>query len=391
MASRKKIAAVITEYRVPAHADVIVGKFIKGFPTDDGLIEPQVDIVSMYLDQIPDNDIGLQVSKEYDIPIYQSISAALCLGGNELAVDGVLSIGEHGSYAYNEKGQHMYPRRFFFEQICGLFSTSGRSVPVFSDKHLSYNWRDSKWMYDRAQQLGVPFMAGSSIPLGWRDPWLEHELDAPIEDALVLSFGGIESYGYHGLEALQCMIERRSGGEAGLAAVQCLEGEAVWRAGADGLWSRELAEAAAAAGEAASGSMEESCDNPAAFLLEFRDGFKATLLQLNGYAKEWSYAARVDGQVLATGLRTHGPPYPHFSYLGLNIEAMFLSGEPQYPVERTLLVSGALDALMDSRHRGHIRLETPHLDVAYRSYETMPIRPTGPLPKGASTMPFDRI
>ena len=391
MASRKKIAAVITEYRVPAHADVIVGKFIKGFPTDDGLIEPQVDIVSMYLDQIPDNDIGLQVSKEYDIPIYQSISAALCLGGSELAVDGVLSIGEHGSYAYNEKGQHMYPRRFFFEQICGVFSTSGRSVPVFSDKHLSYNWRDSKWMYDRAQQLGVPFMAGSSIPLGWRDPWLEHELDAPIEDALVLSFGGIESYGYHGLEALQCMIERRSGGEAGLAAGQCLEGEAVWRAGADGLWSRELAEAAAAAGETASGSMEESCDNPAAFLLEFRDGFKATLLQLNGYAKEWSYAARVDGQVLATGLRTHGPPYPHFSYLGLNIEAMFLSGEPQYPVERTLLVSGALDALMDSRHRGHIRLETPHLDVAYRSYETMPIRPTGPLPKGASTVPFDRI
>ena len=391
MASRKKIAAVITEYRVPAHADVIVGKFIKGFPTDDGLIEPQVDIVSMYLDQLPDNDIGLQVSKEYDIPIYQSISAALCLGGSELAVDGVLSIGEHGSYAYNEKGQHMYPRRFFFEQICGVFSTSGRSVPVFSDKHLSYNWRDSKWMYDRAQQLGGPFMAGSSIPLGWRDPWLEHELDAPIEDALVLSFGGIESYGYHGLEALQCMIERRSGGEAGLAAVQCLEGEAVWRAGADGLWSRELAEAAAAAGETASGSMEESCDNPAAFLLEFRDGFKATLLQLNGYAKEWSYAARVDGQVLATGLRTHGPPYPHFSYLGLNIEAMFLSGEPQYPVERTLLVSGALDALMDSRHRGHIRLETPHLDVAYRSYETMPIRPTGPLPKGASTVPFDRI
>ena len=391
MASRKKIAAVITEYRVPAHADVIVGKFIKGFPTDDGLIEPQVDIVSMYLDQIPDNDIGLQVSKEYDIPIYQSISAALCLGGSELAVDGVLSIGEHGRYAYNEKGQHMYPRRFFFEQICGVFSTSGRSVPVFSDKHLSYNWRDSEWMYDRAQQLGVPFMAGSSSPLGWRDPWLEHELDAPIEDALVLSFGGIESYGYHGLEALQCMIERRSGGEAGLAAVQCLEGEAVWRAGADGLWSRELAEAAAAAGETASGSMEESCDNPAAFLLEFRDGFKATLLQLNGYAKEWSYAARVDGQVLATGLRTHGPPYPHFSYLGLNIEAMFLSGEPQYPVERTLLVSGALDALMDSRHRGHIRLETPHLDVAYRSYETMPIRPTGPLPKGASTVPFDRI
>ena len=240
MAQRKKIAAIITEYRVPAHADVIVGKFIKGFPTDEGMQEPQVDIASMYLDQIPDNDIGLQVSKEYDIPVYQSIPAALCLGGDKLAVDGVISIGEHGAYAFNEKGQHLYPRRFFFEQICGVMATSGRSVPVFSDKHLSYNWSDAKWMYDRAVELNVPFMAGSSVPLGWRDPYLEHERDAPIEDALMLSFGGIESYGYHGFEGLQAMVERRRGGETGLTAVQCLEGEAVWQAGADGLWSSRV-------------------------------------------------------------------------------------------------------------------------------------------------------
>ncbi len=391
MAQRKKIAAIITEYRAPAHADVIVGKFIKGFPTDEGMQEPQVDIASMYLDQIPDNDIGLQVSKEYDIPVYQSIPAALCLGGDKLAVDGVISIGEHGAYAFNEKGQHLYPRRFFFEQICGVMASSGRSVPVFSDKHLSYNWSDAKWMYDRAVELNVPFMAGSSVPLGWRDPWLEHERDAPIEDALMLSFGGIESYGYHGFEGLQAMVERRRGGETGLVAVQCLEGEAVWQAGADGLWSRELADAAAAVGKTSVEPMEKACENPAAFLLEYRDGFKATLLHLNGYVEEWSYVARVNGEVQATGLRLHGPPYPHFSYLGLNIQEMFLTGQPQYPVERTLLVSGGLDALMDSRHQGHIRLETPHLDVQYQAPENMPIRPTGPRPQGASTVPFDRI
>ena len=82
MSERKKIAAIITEYRVPAHADVIVGKFIKGFPTDDGLQEPRVDIVSMYLDQIPANDIGLAVSEKHGIPVYRSIPLALCRGGD---------------------------------------------------------------------------------------------------------------------------------------------------------------------------------------------------------------------------------------------------------------------------------------------------------------------
>ena len=185
MAARKKIAAVVTEYRVPAHADVIVGKFIKGFPADDGMHAPQVDIVSLYLDQIPDNDIGLKVAEKYQIPVYQSIPQALCLGGKELAVDGVLSIGEHGDYAFNEKGQHLYPRRHFFEQICGVIATSRRPVPVFTDKHLSYNWQDAKWIYDRAAELKIPLMAGSSIPLGWRDPWLEHPLDCPLEEALI--------------------------------------------------------------------------------------------------------------------------------------------------------------------------------------------------------------
>jgi len=152
-----------------------------------------------------------------------------------------------------------------------------------------------------------------------------------------------------------------------------------------------LADAAAAVGKTSAAPMEEACENPAAFMLEYRDGFKATLLHLNGYVEEWSYAARVNGQVQATGLRLHGPPYPHFSYLGLNIQEMFLTGQPQYPVERTLLVSGGLDALMDSRHQGHIRLETPHLDVQYQAPENMPIRPTGPRSQGASTVPFDRI
>lgn len=394
MAERRKIAAVISTYFPASHADVIVTKFVRGFPTDEGLLPPEVDVVSMYMDQVSDRDVGLALARAHDIPVYESIPGALCLGGKELAVDGVLAIGEHGDYAYNERGQQLYPRRFFVEQICGVISTAHRPVPVFCDKHLSYSWADASWMCDRARELGVPFMAGSSVPLFWRDPWLEHPLGVRLDEALVISYGGIEAYGYHGFEALQAMLERRQGGETGIAAVQCLEGEAVWEAGRQGRWSLPLAEAAYAVvsrGDSAPASVLQAGEEPAVFLLEYRDGLRAAVLQLNGYAGDvrgWAYAASVGGAIQATGLHSHGEPYPHFSYMSLNIQRMFVTGRPQYPVERTLLVSGALDALMESRFCGHARLETPHLDVAYAAPSEPPIRPMGRRPVGASTVPF---
>ncbi len=225
MSERKKIAAIITVYRKRSHADVLVGKYLQGeFPTDDGMIPARSEIASIYLDQVPDIDTGIETAKMFDVPVYESINKAMCLGGNELAVDGVLSIGEHGDYPFNEKDQQLYPRRHFMEQICGVMASSGRAVPVFNDKHLSWRWEDAKWMVDRAAELGAPYMAGSSLPLWWRQPWVEHELDTPLKEAVAVGFSGLDIYAFHTLEVLQCMVERRPGGETGVAAVTCLEG-----------------------------------------------------------------------------------------------------------------------------------------------------------------------
>jgi hypothetical protein len=395
MNERKKIAAIITEYQLLSHADVIVTKYLKGFPIDEGFFAPRVDVVSMYIDQIPEADIGCQIAEAHGVPIYPSIVKALCLGGNKLAVDGVLLIGEHGDYAWNEKEQHLFPRKYFMEQICGVMATSGRAVPVYNDKHLSYNWRDAKWMYDRAKALGAPFMAGSSLPVVWRDPWLEHELETPITEAVAIGFSGLDIYGFHTLEVLQCMVERRLGGETGVRAVTCLEGSRVWQAAEEGLYSRDLAEAACATIDGKpEGSMEDNCENPALFVVEYRDGLRGAILMLNEYVTELAYAARVEDKVEATGFyaQGHGGPaggaYAHFSYLGLNIEEMFLTGLPQYPVERTLLTSGVLEAALTSRHKGEKRLETPWLDVTYGSYDSFRWRSQGPRPSGASLAPW---
>ena len=395
MSEPLKIAAIITEYRPNSHADVVVTKFLKGFPTDEGLIAPRTQVVSMYVDQFPDNDLSRGLSAAFNVPIYPSIVKALTLGGDQLAVDGVILIGEHGDYAWNEKAQHLYPRKYFMEQICGVFATSGRSVPIFNDKHLSYNWHDAKWMYDRAAQLKVPFMAGSSLPLGWRSPWLEHPLGTPIQEAVAIGFSGLDIYGFHTLETLQCMVERRGNGqggqgETGVDAVTCLEGQAVWDAAAAGLWSYDLAAAACAAIEKRpAGTMEEHCPNPAVFLVEYRDGFRGAALMLSGYVEDLAYAARVNGEILATEFYlAPGPPHAHFSYLSLNMEEMFVTGQPSYPVERTLLTTGILETALDSRYQGHVRLETPHLAVAYQPAAQVPWRPRGRRPRSPALQPF---
>ena len=97
-----------------------------------------------------------------------------------LAVDAVLSIGEHGKYPVNAKGQPEYPRKRFFDEIVAVFQRSGRVVPVFNDKHLSYRWDWAQEMYDTARQLKIPLMAGSSVPLAERRPPLELAAGAKI-------------------------------------------------------------------------------------------------------------------------------------------------------------------------------------------------------------------
>ena len=96
MSSRPKIAAVISTFYRASHADVILTKLVRGIPTDEGLLSPRVEIASIYMDQISERDVGLRLAREHGIPVFQSIPQALCLGGKDLAVDGVISIGEHG-------------------------------------------------------------------------------------------------------------------------------------------------------------------------------------------------------------------------------------------------------------------------------------------------------
>jgi hypothetical protein len=383
----RRIAVVTTVYRYLSHAQHMADRFLIGYPHAGAWHRPDMKIVSLYVDQKPKGDQSAERAKEFGFTVYPTIAEALRCGGDKLAVDAVLIIGEHGDYPRNEKGQILYPRYEFFKQCVDVFEKDGRVVPVYNDKHLSYSFEKARRMVDTAHRMKFPMLAGSSLPVTWRLPDLELPLNCEIEEALMVGSGGSDPMDYHALEAMQCMIERRKGGETGVKAVQMIEGDAVWKAGKEGRWSKALLEAALSRSDTpqgltlqdgrtqnllGNGELPKLVKNPAAYFIEHNDGLHTTLLMLNGAIKDFNFAARVKGMSGVPSTQFFLSPTPNVTYsacLVSKIEEMFATGKAPYPVERTLIVSGILESCLTSRHQGQKRLETAHLQVRYRAPE----------------------
>jgi hypothetical protein len=384
----KTVAFIANTYYNRSHADVIGTKLLLGIPTDEGMVAPQVKIASMWIDQVGANDIGVRLAKMHGIKIYPTIADALTLGGDKLAVDAVIYIGEQGNYKKSRLGATMYPRMNFLDQIFRVFDASNKSVPLFADKHLSYSWLDSKWIYDRSKELNVTMMGGSTLPYAWRDPVVAHPLGTKITEAVAIGYSSLDSYGIHALEILRCMIERRKGGETGVASVQCLKGNDVWTAIDSGKISQKLIDAGCGLiKNKPAGAMRDLAKMPYAIIMEHNDGIKGAILLLDGYMNDyWAYAAQADGKTVATEFildksKNIARYYP------LNIQQFVVTGKPAAPIERILLDSGIMDMAIRSLAEGKIK-KTPFLNIKYSVTGYEPILPKNPRPTGASIGPW---
>ena len=385
MSRRKRMAIVTTEWRYHCHAWHMAERLLVGYPTQGHWHEPKLEVVSAYMDQFPEKDLSRQRSEEFGFPIYDSVAEALRCGGTELAVDAVLLIGEHGDYPKNEFGQTQYPRYELFKQITDVYRADGRSAPVFNDKHLSWKWDWAREMVDLSEELGFALAAGSSLPGTWRMPSIEMPANAPVEEMMSVSIGSMDSYDFHALEAIQCMAERRQGGETGVTAVQGLQGDAVWQAMAAGDWSKggwdaSLFEACLSRSQTlvqpesyshrypTQEQIQEWVKEPVAYRIEYVDGTRATMLLMNGLVGDFTFAARIGGQSAPLSTLFYLPPVPNVMYsaeLMAKAEATFMTGKSPCPIERTLLTSGLTEACVQSASTNQQRMETPHLHVTY--------------------------
>ncbi|MBQ42198.1 MAG: hypothetical protein CME15_07025 [Gemmatimonadetes bacterium] len=385
MATRRpRVAALVTEYRKYSHGQNIVDRLMGGYGWGTRWHHPELDVVSLYVDQFPESDLSRErEARHEDLRIYPTIAEALTLGGSKLDVDGVLLIAEHGVYPKNEQGQTLYPRYEFFQQTADVFRSSGRSVPVFCDKHLSWNWEWAQEMVAISGELGFPMMAGSSLPISRRVPSIDLPWGAETEEIVGVGVGGIDSYDIHTLEAMQCLVERRQGGETGVSSVHAMRGDSVWQALDEGAWDPALFEACLCR----SFSLEPADEShrhtyptreqlpqlvrsePVAYRIEYTDGLKGTMFLVEGLVRDITAAVRLaerqDPLSLLFYLGAGHEMQPNFfNPMCHHIENLIVHGTPPFPIERTLLTTGLGIAGVTSLWREE-KLATPHLDIHY--------------------------
>jgi hypothetical protein len=424
-----RLAILGSTYTYQSQLQMFADRFLVGYPWEGDWRLPQVQIVSVYVDQLarqveaapspyqlamkgarlapssaakgiagglgkdravgaqpasekpdPMGDLSKARARQFGFRLCSNIPEALRCGGDRLAVDAVLAIVEQDGYGTNNKGQILLPNYDFFQQCTQVFEDEGRSVPYFNHQQLSFSFAQAQSMVKTADRLKFPLLAGSSLPVTWRLPDVDIPLGARVEEAVMaIGAGGME---FDGLEAMQCMLERRKGSETGVKAVQLLEGDDVWSAGDEGRWSKELLSSALSRSDTpmgltvldgrtqdlvASGVLPQLVKNPSAYCIEYRDGTRATLLMLEGAIMDFNFSAKVAGQGLVSTQFFMSPaPNDTFSAcLAGKVEQLFQTRSAPYPVQRTLLTTGLLEACLDSKHRLNQRLETPQLAIAY--------------------------
>jgi len=364
---KKRIACLSSTYHVRSHSDNFITRLLEGYWIHEKFYEPPFTVASLWMDQVHPGDIGHRLAASYGFPVTKSIADALTLGTGKLAVDGVVIVCEHGEYPHNEKQQQLYPRFEFFEEVVKVFRQSGRTCPVFTDKHLSYDWKKAKQMVDWSRELKFPMMAGSSVPVTFRRPEYDPPLGLEMESALSIGGGWVADGGiFHILETLQAFTERRKGGETGIKSVRMLKGDAVWKAAQDGLWRRELLDAALA--RQLKPITRKPEDMPAVLgLIEYRDGFRAATLALRDVSEYIAAVKPKGAPPQATLCYIPIENSNNFSMLVHGIVQMIGTGKPGVDVRRTLLVTGALAGLMESGHRNGDPIATPELNIAYKA------------------------
>ena len=352
-------------YFPDSHADVFVSRLLDGYRLNHEWHAPRLETVSFYVDQFPRNDMAREQADEHRISIYRTVAEAIRCRGDRIAVDAVAIIGEHGEYPRTPRGNFMYPRWRYFDEITRVMEEEGRVLPLYQDKYLAYEWADARRMYDRVRQMRIPFLCGSTVPLSWQRPTLDLSRNTPFTELLTTSYSDLEEHAYHAIETLQAMAEKR-GRETGVTGVRWVAGQELDKAADAGEWSRPLL-AAALARRINHVPSNRNAAPPQAFLIRYRDGLRGAVLHLDGETRDYCFAGKIRDRTepVSTCFYIELYLHNHWGFMVRNFENLVLTAKEPNPIERTLLANGIMLAGLESRRLGGKWIDTPELAISY--------------------------
>jgi hypothetical protein len=373
MKSIPKIAFLFEEFGVPSPSQQLLDRFLMGYPRDGALHPPAVGSFVAYLP--PTNDGGLERRKaEFNLEGASTVEEALA------GAEAVVLVPRGSGATANDR----------FVEIAVERAPEGAAI--FAHGALTSTLDRGHSVVKQAAARRIALASGTPLAVTWRLPALEIPLETPLTEALIVvqksplqpgPYGTLAGAELCALDGLLPLVERRRGGESGVRSIQLLEGDAVWKGGDRKAWSWPLLAAALSRSHtpqgdpvrdgrtqdlAGLGLVPKLAKNPQAWLVEHRDGFRSAILVLDGVIADFNVALRSgDSRIVSAQLfRAPAPADQQFSLLAATVETFFTSRKAPWPVERSLLTAGLLEAFRNPVTRTGKPLVTPHLDLAYR-------------------------
>jgi hypothetical protein len=357
----KSITCIVEEFAPGTPAQQLLDRFLLGYPRDGEFHRLEHCVISAHLLETANANASLDARvKEHGLIFETNLERAIT-GADALAV-----IWRGGG----ADAQDAIIQR--------VLNQAAPGACCFVHGALGTNLAAARAHAALAASRGIRLLAGTPMGVSWRLPDLELPAGAAVKEALIVVQGASPGSELDGLEGILPILERRRGGESGVRAVRSVSGEGLWQSSRERGWSWDLLATALSRSDSPQGDavtdgrtedlvglglVPKLAREPRGWLIDHRDGLRSSILVLDGVVADCNIALQLsNGAMLSAQLYRPPKPAQHeFSRLASIVEGFFKAGEPPWPVRRSILTAGLLEAFRTASARQDEVLETPLL------------------------------
>jgi hypothetical protein len=349
----RNLAFVLEDLTLEKPAQQLLDRFLIGYPRDGQFHRPDCQVNVWLAPNASDNELRRRMA-DFQLQRHEKLDVAVA------QADAIIIVPQ---------GVAATPL------VDSVIQAAGAGATVFVYGALADTLQHARQLLAKAKSRGVELISGTAVCVTWRLPEVELPLGEPLKQAMIVVQGEFPLAELYGLDGLLPTLERRSSGESGVREIRHGRGQEVWSLAAAGsgdaprepmtpserharwpLLGAALSRSDSPQGDPVRdgrtqdllglGLVPQLAKDPRAWRLDHANGLRTTILVLDGVVNDYNFAVHgADGTILSAQLFLPPAPQRHeFSRLAAVIEKYFVSGIAPWPANRSLLISGLLDA-----------------------------------------------